>query len=61
MANKGAPSGMLSIVDRRCAWSETGSQEKGRSGRAGSGEGTGGKDIKKQKVRSDWEMKGNEE
>lgn len=28
MANKGAPSGMLSIVDRRCAWSETGSQEK---------------------------------
>lgn len=28
MANKGAPSGMLSIVDRRCAQSETGSQEK---------------------------------
>lgn len=28
MANKGAPSGMLSIVGRRCAWSETGCWEK---------------------------------
>lgn len=35
MANKGAPSGMLSIGDRRCAWSETGSRE--REGEGGLG------------------------
>lgn len=28
MANKGTPSGLLSIVGRRCACSESGNQEK---------------------------------
>lgn len=37
MANKGAPSGMLSIVDRRCTWGETGSQEKEGEGELAAG------------------------
>lgn len=42
---------MLSIVDRRCAWSETGSQEKkegeGRRGEGGGGERYEGKEGEK--------------
>lgn len=49
---------MLSIVDRRCAWSETGSQEK-RKEREGEGR-RGGRDMKERKVGSDCGMKGKE-
>lgn len=49
---------MLSIVDRRCAWSETGSQEK-KEGEGRRGEG-GERDMKERKVRSDCGMKGKE-
>lgn len=50
---------MLSIVDRRCAWSETGSQEK-KEGEGRRGEGGGGRDMKERKVGSDCGMKGKE-
>lgn len=60
MANKGAPSGILSIVDRRCARRKSGSQEKEGEGGSGAGK-EGGKDVKEWKVRSGCGVKGKEE